>query len=86
MISYESLFFALVSNSGAKVILSAKRKQKAILFCFLCKKNEKTWDTLCRNGLNDFRQSEDSRQCFLFWAEVLEFSVQAGLIFRIQFQ
>ena len=31
-------------------------------------------------------EAEDSRQCFLFWAEVLEFSVQAGLIFRIQFQ
>jgi hypothetical protein len=52
----------------------------------LQKRMKKTWDTLCRNGLNDFRQSEDSRQCFLFWAEVLEFSVQAGLIFRIQFQ
>ena len=34
MISFESLFFALVSNSGAKVIIFCRCKQKAILFLF----------------------------------------------------
>ena len=41
MISFESLFFALVSNSGAKVIISVRCKQKTIFFLFFHQKQMK---------------------------------------------
>ena len=42
MISFESLFFALVSNSGAKVIIFCEMQTKNdIFFVFSSKKDEK---------------------------------------------
>lgn len=76
MISFQ-YFFALVSNSGAKVIIFCKMQAKYDnFFAFLPKKDEKDTKACL----------EYPRKCLRLRPHILEFPVQSRLFFRVQLQ